>query len=328
MYELLFKRYNTEKLIKMHDTLSKSIDKIKNDTSTIKRLEREAKQINKDMSKKNCIEEAKEIMNNRLVQIKSELEKEPQERGVKIEEINSKIKAIKEILDSRQTKDNIKEEKCKTLKRKEIVEDILRSEIFLNEKYDQLVDILPKKELFRLQMRIEEIEDNRINLLDDDPKNIERGLDSKWRTLYYQKDKYVDQLRMILCSKLVHVLWEHGSFKDSLKIIREMGMTQEDSEGCLNYKTTKFIYKGVPYILFPEMPSILEKAFDVNTYLFHKWNTFHKLFNVHNVDCTDKHDKCQSEQICTSYSEMFDQLYRNFIRIQIYFPKYHDICGF
>jgi hypothetical protein len=207
------------------------------------------------------------------------------------------------------------------LKRQKEVERVLNSELLLKDKYIKLQGTLTDKELYRLQARIEEVEDNRINLVDQEPENITRAIESKWRTLYYIKDKYVEQLRMILCSKLIHIMWEHGTFKRSLEIIAYMKLLDEDKDWCLNYKTSSFIYNGVKYVIFPEMPDILEKAFQANSGLLHAWSTFDKLFRIGNVECK-KHD---TDTICICYRAMFNQLHSNFIRTEIYFPTCTDI---
>lgn len=227
---------------------------------------------------------------------------------------------MKTIIIQKKVKNEKKQLNKKESSRKEAIVSVLKEHTRIEDKFDKLKHVLTDEESTRFRHCMEDIADNDKFMLSCNQEDIDSGIQQKWRTISYKKSSY---LRVVLCSKLMHVMWRTADFFMSMKTIKNGRMLDYDGEGIFNYKRGTFTFKGILYELFPEMPDIIDKAFSVECTLYNIWKDFDNLFNIYMIKCSKQDDCNDNLRICSKHKHMFNGIGDFYIRHYIYFPTYN-----
>jgi hypothetical protein len=269
---------------------------------------------------------------NRIRTYQSRIEKSAHERRKGEEDIQKymnmieKIKLNNKVLEEAEVKHqtciekliHIEEQKSvrrTVISRKQHIRNQMKLNLPLIEKYNRLIEVLNQKQKNYLLDRIEDIDINHESFVSTEPEHIK----DKKRYVPYEDD--IPEIRRDLCSKVAHIVWATGYSIDFIRILNRSKLVEEDEENCLNIKTSVFKYKGKDYVLFPEVPNILDKLFQKFPIYKNNWNYFSSIFNIDgricecNEDCTNAGNNI----ICTKYNTMFEELESRKITQDVYF---------
>lgn len=277
---------------------------------------------------------------NRIRTYQSRIEKSTNERRKGEEDIQKytnmieKIKLNNKTLEEEEVENqsriekliHIEEQKSvrrTVISRKQHIRNQMRLNIPLVEKYNRLMDVLNQKQKNYLLDRIEDIELNHESFVSTEQEHIK----DKKRYVPYEDD--IPEIRRDLCSKVAHIVWSTGYAIDFIRILNRSKLVEEDEENCLNIKTSVFKHKGKDYVLFPEVPDIIDKLFQKFPIYKNNWVYFSSIFNVDNGICECKEDcsNAGNNIICTKYNTMFEELDYRKITQDVYFGDIKELLS-
>lgn len=250
------------------------------------------------------------------LRLKKETFSIPEADRLQIEQNQAYIDRLNTIIEQKSVRRTV-------ISRKQHIRNQMRLNIPLVEKYNRLMDVLNQKQKNYLLDRIEDIELNHESFVSTEQEHIK----DKKRYVPYEDD--IPEIRRDLCSKVAHIVWSTGYAIDFIRILNRSKLVEEDEENCLNIKTSVFKHKGKDYVLFPEVPDIIDKLFQKFPIYKNNWVYFSSIFNVDNGICECKEDcsNAGNNIICTKYNTMFEELDYRKITQDVYFGDIKELLS-